>query len=338
MLGLSSNGYDGTGFFGTARAFTEATQTHTNAAHGTRWVFSTNPDGSTTITDTFRLPQDGGIQILTGTKPTCDSTKRGYIFFVAGGAGVADTYEACDKDDADVYAWRDIHASGGGGGSNTDFSDLSSFTKRSLYAQNHGTATTMVIHNLCDNGLSVVGTAAAVKNADGSYVRQTCTAAINNRASFICGQDQTRTDWEGRYYSKVRTGGSITNVRIFAGLESTDITDVGDSAPQAHYAMFRYATDVDGTAFWRTMTNDNGVTPTVTTTTAAIATESAYVLLIVWNAAADEIKFYVDGTLVATHTTDLPTSSTPLGPVVSLKTLDGDAKQIHWGWANLWNR
>jgi hypothetical protein len=46
-----------------------------------------------------------GLQHVTGTRPTCDSTTRGTTWYVAGGAGVADTYELCRKDAADAYAW-----------------------------------------------------------------------------------------------------------------------------------------------------------------------------------------------------------------------------------------
>ena len=41
-----------------------------------------------------------------GTRPTCDSGHRGWVWYDAGGAGVADTVEICTKDAADAYAWR----------------------------------------------------------------------------------------------------------------------------------------------------------------------------------------------------------------------------------------
>lgn len=46
-----------------------------------------------------------GAQWVTGSKPTCDSGNRGTVWYVAGGAGVADTFELCRKDNADAYAW-----------------------------------------------------------------------------------------------------------------------------------------------------------------------------------------------------------------------------------------
>jgi len=43
--------------------------------------------------------QDGG------TKPTCDVTVRGMVWFDAGAGGVADTVEVCGKAAADTYSW-----------------------------------------------------------------------------------------------------------------------------------------------------------------------------------------------------------------------------------------
>jgi len=50
-----------------------------------------------------------GLQLSTGSKPTCNSTNRGYIWYVAGGAGVADTAEICRKDNLDAYAWTSLY-------------------------------------------------------------------------------------------------------------------------------------------------------------------------------------------------------------------------------------
>lgn len=60
-------------------------------------------------TTTFTLPDGGGMILGTATRPTCDSTYRGAFWYVAGGAGVADTVAVCAKDGADAYAWRTIY-------------------------------------------------------------------------------------------------------------------------------------------------------------------------------------------------------------------------------------
>lgn len=50
----------------------------------------------------------GGLQLTTGSKPTCSVTTRGLIWYTAGTAGVADTAEICTKSSSDVYAYRTI--------------------------------------------------------------------------------------------------------------------------------------------------------------------------------------------------------------------------------------
>ena len=52
--------------------------------------------------------EPGAVAIVDGgTKPTCAAGIRGSIWYDAGGAGVADTFEVCAKQAAgDSYAWR----------------------------------------------------------------------------------------------------------------------------------------------------------------------------------------------------------------------------------------
>jgi len=52
------------------------------------------------------LETELGVQLKTsGSKPTCDSSKRGTIWNTEGGAGVADVAEICQKNAADAYVW-----------------------------------------------------------------------------------------------------------------------------------------------------------------------------------------------------------------------------------------
>ncbi len=54
---------------------------------------------------TYRDLKLRAMQYTTGTRPTCDAAARGTTWYVAGGAGVLDTFEFCRKDAADNYAW-----------------------------------------------------------------------------------------------------------------------------------------------------------------------------------------------------------------------------------------
>lgn len=67
-------------------------------------------NGTMTLNSTSGLTDvltvGNAIQLTTGTKPTCAAAYRGTMWYVAGGAGAADTAEICAKSSGDVYAWR----------------------------------------------------------------------------------------------------------------------------------------------------------------------------------------------------------------------------------------
>jgi hypothetical protein len=55
----------------------------------------------------FGIKKSGAAQFIdSGSKPTCDSSARHAVWVDSGGAGVADTFEVCNKSAADSYAWR----------------------------------------------------------------------------------------------------------------------------------------------------------------------------------------------------------------------------------------
>jgi hypothetical protein len=56
-----------------------------------------------------KLQVTGGIQYADGSRPACDSSHRGSTWYVAGGAGVKDTFALCGKDASDAYAWQAIY-------------------------------------------------------------------------------------------------------------------------------------------------------------------------------------------------------------------------------------
>lgn len=66
---------------------------------------------SETVASGYRLDVNGmaqitGVQLNTSvTQPTCDSSKRGLMWNVEGGTGVADDFQICQKDASDNYVW-----------------------------------------------------------------------------------------------------------------------------------------------------------------------------------------------------------------------------------------
>lgn len=140
-----------------------------------------------------------------------------------------------------------------------------------------------------------------------------------------------RRAYEPTLVQAVRTQGSIADVRIWVGFFGASPT--GSTTAPANTAAFCFGTDVHGTNFWRTVTSD-ATTPNVNTTAAAIATGVEYVLRIEMSAAA--VEFFIDDVLVATHTTNLPVSTTTVGFGAVITTLTAGAKGLRWAWTQLW--
>jgi len=57
----------------------------------------------------FAIAGDTIPQWASVAEPTCNSSNRGKLTMVQGGAGVADTFRICRKDAADAYAWTALY-------------------------------------------------------------------------------------------------------------------------------------------------------------------------------------------------------------------------------------
>jgi len=79
---------------------------------------------------------------------------------------------------------------------------------------------------------------------------------------------------------------------------------------------------------WKCYTRGGGTT-TLTTTSIPVVVDSWYKLRIDINAAATSVTFYIDGTLVATHNTNIPSTGTPM-TIVSImnKTVGTSARTM----------
>lgn len=125
---------------------------------------------------------------------------------------------------------------------------------------------------------------------------------------------------------------STASVRYWIGLWDDSGADILDSAtPAIHMVGFRYDSAVDsGNGHWRCVSNDGGVTPTVTDSGVLIAINTVYDMRIV--VGASNIKFYINGVLVATHTTDLPNTGVDLTTVCGVKRLGASERSVKLGW------
>lgn len=73
-----------------------------NSVSGTAGIMKINPPDASPSAG-------GGVQLTSGTQPTCNSTNRFLFWTVAGGTGVKDTVQVCAKAADDSYAWRTIY-------------------------------------------------------------------------------------------------------------------------------------------------------------------------------------------------------------------------------------
>jgi hypothetical protein len=174
------------------------------------------------------------------------------------------------------------------------------------------------------------GVTTAGNDADGHALTFNISGAAGSSTNRRSAAVFTRQG-ESAYYARIKTGPDITSCAYFFGLSSTIHTGTS-STPTGHCALLRYHTTDDGTAFWRCITRD-GTTTTTTTTTAAIAASTLYKLKVETD--GSECRFYVDGVLVATHTTNLPGSTTSmllLCDLIVLAAVSRTFKVYHYGY------
>lgn len=165
------------------------------------------------------------------------------------------------------------------------------------------------------------GTATAATDNTGVYVN--CASSITDSTAGwgVGGSVLTRRELRPILAFVFKTGpnaADIQNVNIGCGI--TTANDVANppfvaAAPTKHSAWIRYATSVDGTAFFRLVTGD-GTAETTTVTTIAVAVDTRYVWFIDMSVSGKVIfKCLNESTGAVTsweHTTNLPGIDTNL--------------------------
>jgi len=168
---------------------------------------------------------------------------------------------------------------------------------------------------------TLTGTAAVLNTTVAQFIQYTSAAVLNSDAGWLSSAfSQTQFNYRPMYACAMRTGADITLSRFWFGLFAS--TPMAATDPAISGMGFRYSTDVDGTAFWRCWSNDAAGGGTVTVTAVAMAINTIYELAMEVDPAGANVKFYINGVLVATHTTNLPVGATNLGHVEEVRTLD----------------
>lgn len=184
-------------------------------------------------------------------------------------------------------------------------------------------------------GPTVSTTASNTDDAEGPWVNFATATTANTSFSGLIPAAYTyvRSGWVPDCEIFMKTAASIATMKIILGMTSAS-PDAMPTPTTLHGAWFRYDTSVDGTAFWRTCTGA-GAAPTVTTTGQAIAANTTYKLRIefVGTKGVDptSIRFLINDSVVATHTTTLPLANQTFSPTTRITTTAASAAQIKIG-------
>jgi len=153
---------------------------------------------------------------------------------------------------------------------------------------------------------------ANIDNASGPWLRRNTGASVGNTAGFNFNNGAfIWVDWLPQIFTKLMTFTDITSTRIWVGSFSSN--PAGSDDPTLDGMGFRFSTVASDTT-WQAFTNDNSGGGTITDTGITVSLSTAYILVIVVESTSS-IKFYISTdvgvsfSLVATHTTNLPTGS-----------------------------
>lgn len=127
----------------------------------------------------------------------------------------------------------------------------------------------------------------------------------------------------------------ITNVRFWLGFltvsQAANSTYAATATPAADYAAFRYDTSAGDTNFQCKSSGNTG--STVTSTNSGFAADTAFhTFKIVENSSTPSFLFYIDGSLVCTHTTNIPASGTALTVSMGGSTLANVVVSFYPAW------
>lgn len=193
-----------------------------------------------------------------------------------------------------------------------------------------------IVAAVTGTGRFISGTGASTTNGTLSNVTNTEAPWLNIQAvgggqAYINSQADFRPDHDSLVDIVARTGGSVLQCAHYVGFSATGtLNGAAGGAPNESHAVFWYDPAVHGTAFWRVSSGTLSGTRTETTTTIAVAAGTTYRFTV--RMTASQVQFWQRVgstlTLIATHTTTLPTSTTAHRGQVSLDELEFVAKDL----------
>lgn len=162
------------------------------------------------------------------------------------------------------------------------------------------------------------------KTTLGEWLRISATA--NNADSSLAAATftLTQTNFGAVLVTRVQIPTAIVNMRVFIGLFSAAAVMTTDTQSTIHSVYFRFSTGATDTT-WKCCTS-NATSTTVLDSGVTVAINTRYDLKIDCTDTAN-LRFYINGALVATGTATLPTSSTNLGPGHYLRSLSASGQK-----------
>lgn len=149
-------------------------------------------------------------------------------------------------------------------------------------------------------------------DASGPFIRRNTGASAGNNAGFNFNNGAfIWIDWLPQVFTKLKTFTDISSTRIWVGCFSG--SPVGSDDPAVDAIGFRYSTGASDTT-WKAYSNDSSGGGTITDTGITVSTSTVYLFAIVVESTSS-VKFYISTnngatfSLVATHTTNLPSGS-----------------------------
>lgn len=319
---------------------TSGTLTGTFITQTANTVFA-GPTGGAAATPAFRALVAADLPAGTGT-----------VTSIAGGVGITNTPEpitttgTVDLDinslttetllaAGDLFPFQDVSVSTAPAGQRkVALSDLKialfddfRFYGWSQYGSSGTTATAVI-----DVGLpaqSVAGTPTAFQDATGAYLDLASVATTNSNASTTGPTNHTARNNLPRCTWTFKTGTVITVARWWVVLNDTGAPAPfnADDPAGANLMGFRYSTAAGDTT-WRCVTKD-GTTLGNTDSGVTVVADTRYEMAIDATVAGT-VTFYINGALVATRTTNLPTNGASLQMFCGVRTLENVSKNVRF--------
>jgi hypothetical protein len=212
------------------------------------------------------------------------------------------------------------------------FKNLDEKMEWAAYAPTVGAATFKLSN---DNGSTL--TTSGTLTSGGLNIMPTilCTtgAVSGNTSGIISNAVWVTCSYEPEFHARIFTDSTITNIRIWVGLVANDMSAVSVVTTQTCVA-FRFDTGVPDTK-WQCISSD-GVSGAGTDSGVTVAVSTSYNLAIVRNMlATNEWRFYINGTLVATKSVNMPGNTAQLRPQICVTTLTTAARAVQVGFCKI---